>query len=194
MFRIAFIGLYAVFAAVRIYYRSQTIGRESKEERSQIDGPRIFLSIAIVGFFATVFIYLLIPEWIFWAHINYSILIRWGGLVLGLLSIGLLFWTHHTLGRQFAAKLAIQHEHKLIEGGPYSRVRHPMYTIFSLFSLAVALISSNWFMLIFALLIAIPFHWISKTEEQMLIDQFGDEYVNYMNRTGRFLPQIRRKD
>ncbi len=194
MFRFVFIGLYGIFGSVRIYYRSQTLGRESEEEKSLMDAPTIFLSIMILGYFATTFIYLLLPDWIFWAHFDYSILIRWGGSILGSISIGLLVWTHSTLGRQYAAKLEIQQDHKLIEVGPYSKVRHPMYTIFSLFSLAVALVASNWFLLIFAILMAIPFHWISQNEEQMLIGQFGDEYLDYMKRTGRFLPQIRRKD
>lgn len=194
MFRLVFISLYGIFALIRVYFRSQTLGRESEEDRSLLDAPTIFLSIMILGYFATIFIYMLLPDWIFWAHFETTILIRWSGLVLGSMSIGLLGWTHRTLGRQYAAKLEIQQEHKLIKSGPYARVRHPMYTIFSLFSLTVALISSNWLMLIFAILIALPFHWISKTEEQMLIDQFGDEYINYMSRTGRFLPQIRRKD
>jgi protein-S-isoprenylcysteine O-methyltransferase Ste14 len=29
-------------------------------------------------------------------------------------------------------------------------------------------------------------------EEAMLIDQFGDEYRSYLNRTGRIIPKIRR--
>ena len=140
------------------------------------------------------FIYILLPEWIFWAHLDLHIFIRWVGLVVAGVSCGLLVWIHYTLGRQYAAKLATQTEHALIEVGPYKKVRHPMYTVFILFSLAVALISSNSLLLIFAILIAVPFHWISRNEERMLTDEFGEEYQSYMKRTGRFLPPIRGKD
>ena len=194
MFRIIFLATYAIFGSVRIYYRSQTIGRESEKEESLKDKPTIFLSIVILAYFVAMFIYILVPDWIFWAHFNLHIVIRWAGLVLATVGIGLLVWIHHTLGQQYAAKLAIQTEHALIEAGPYKKVRHPMYTVFILFSLAVALISSNSLLLIFAILIAIPFHWISRNEERMLTDEFGEEYQSYMKRTGRFLPPFRRND
>lgn len=194
MFRIIFVVTYAIFGSIRVYYRSQTIGRESEREESLMDKPTIFLSIAIIAYFAAMFVYILFPDWIFWAHIDLHIIIRCVGLVLAGVSSGLLVWIHHTLGRQYAAKLAIQTEHALVEAGPYKKVRHPMYTVFILFSLSVAIISSNSLLLIFAILIAVPFHWISRNEERMLTDEFGEEYQTYMKRTGRFLPPIRRKD
>lgn len=194
MFRIIFVLTYSIFGSIRIYYRSQTIGRESEKEESLMDKPTIFLSVVILAYFASMFIYILIPNWIFWAHLDLHIVIRWAGLALAALGIGLLAWIHHTLGRQYAAKLEIQKEHALIKAGPYNKVRHPMYTVFILFSLAVALISSNLLMIVFAILIAIPFQWITQKEERMLTDQFGEEYQSYMKRTGRFLPLIRRKE
>ena len=185
---------FSLFAVVRIYYRSQTIGRESEKEESLRNPQTIFLSIVILAYFVAMFSYILLPDWIFWAHLDLHVVIRWSGVVLAALGIGLLVWIHHTLGRQYAAKLEIQKEHALIEAGPYKKVRHPMYTVFILFSLAVALIAANLLILIFAILIAIPFHWISRKEERMLIDQFGEEYQSYMKRSGRFLPPFRRKD
>lgn len=194
MFRIIFLLTYLVFGGVRIYYRSQALGREREHEESLRDAPTTFLSIVIIAYFAAMFIYILVPDWIFWAHIDMHVIVRWFGLLLGAVNIGLLWWIHHTLGKQYDAKLSIQKEHDLIEVGPYRRVRHPMYTVFFLFSLAVALISANLLLIIFAFLIGIPFHWITQNEEHMLTEQFGEEYQEYMKRTGRFLPPIRRKD
>lgn len=194
MFRLLFVGLYGVFAIIRIYFRSQTRGRESKEEKTMLDKPTIFLSVGILGFIAATIIYLLVPDWIFWAHFDYPVEIRWVGLVLGSIGIALLGVTHLTLGRQYSAKLEIQQEHQLIQTGIYSRVRHPMYTVFISFSLAVGLVSSNWFLIISSILIGLGLYWISLFEEKMLIEEFGNDYVEYQNRTGRFFPQIRGKD
>jgi protein-S-isoprenylcysteine O-methyltransferase Ste14 len=194
MFRIIFFVTYLIFGGVRIFYRSQAIGREKEREESLRDAPTTFLSIAILAYFLVMFIYLLVPEWVFWAHIDMHVLVRWFGVVLAGVNIGLLTWIHQTLGKQYDAKLSIQKEHDLIEVGPYKRVRHPMYTVFFLFSLAVALISANSLLITFAFLIGIPFHWITRNEEKMLTEQFGEEYQEYMKRTGRFLPPIRRKD
>ncbi|MHA2337938.1 MAG: methyltransferase family protein, partial [Candidatus Hodarchaeales archaeon] len=93
-------------------------------------------------------------------------------------------------GQQYSAKLEIQEEHQLIKVGPYHRVRHPMYTTFNLFSLSVSIISANLLIIFFAVSITIPFYWISKTEEEMLIEQFKDDYLQYMKITGRFLPRF----
>jgi protein-S-isoprenylcysteine O-methyltransferase Ste14 len=194
LFRLVFVGMYGVFAIIRVYFRNQTRGRESKEEKTMKDKPTVFLSAVILGFFVLTFIYLLFPEWILLAHIDYPIEVRWTGVGIGFLSTILLVGTHLTLGRQYSAKLEIQQEHKLINTGLYSRVRHPMYTVFISFTLAVALISSNWLLIISAILIATGLYWISHSEERMLQEEFGDEYVDYKKRTGRFLPRIRQKD
>ncbi|MHA2176941.1 MAG: isoprenylcysteine carboxylmethyltransferase family protein, partial [Candidatus Thorarchaeota archaeon] len=167
LFRFVFIGLYGVFATIRIYFRSQTRGRVSKEEKTMKDKPTVFLSVVILGFIVLTFIYLLLPDLIFWAHFDYPIEVRWSGIGIGLLSTLLLVGTHVTLGRQYSAKLEIQQEHKLINTGLYSRVRHPMYTVFISFSFAVSLVSSNWLLITSAILIAIGLYWISRSEERM---------------------------
>jgi protein-S-isoprenylcysteine O-methyltransferase Ste14 len=68
-----------------------------------------------------------------------------------------------------------------------------MYTVFILITLSILLIIANLLVAIFALLIIIMLYPISKREEQMLITQFGDQYREYMQRTGRFLPPLRRQ-
>jgi protein-S-isoprenylcysteine O-methyltransferase Ste14 len=65
-----------------------------------------------------------------------------------------------------------------------------MYTGFNVFSLSLAVMSSNLLLLLFAVLVALPFPWIAVEEERMLLDTFGDEYREYMRRTGRFFPKI----
>ncbi|MFX1367143.1 MAG: methyltransferase family protein, partial [Promethearchaeota archaeon] len=49
----------------------------------------------------------------------------------------------------------------------------------------------NLLLIMFAIFLSIPFHWITKIEETLLIDQFGDEYLEYMKATGRFIPRMR---
>jgi len=33
-----------------------------------------------------------------------------------------------------------------------------------------------------------------RVEEEMMIEQFGDQYRDYMKQTGRFFPKLRRKN
>lgn len=194
MFRILFTVAFSIFAGIRIYFRSQTLGRESEKEKPLFDRPTVFLSGVIIAFFVTMFFYILLPDWIFWAHFNIHVFIRWLGVVLGCVGILMLFWVHSTLGKQYSAKLEIQKEHELITTGPYKSIRHPMYTVFMTFTIGASLMTANGLMIILSVLLAIPFHWISRKEEEMLSEQFGEAYQKYMNRTGRFLPPLRRKD
>lgn len=191
LFRILFVSIYAVFAGVRIYYRSQNLGRTSEKEYTEKTKAMITLMLAILGYFLTLGLWIVIPQTIQWFQIPLPPLVRWFGAGMAGIAIILTVWIHHTLGRQYSAKLEIQKDHMLITVGPYSRVRHPMYTTLNLFSLSVSVITANLLLIFFAISIAIPFFWIVKAEEEILIEQFGDEYLEYMKYTGRFLPRLR---
>ncbi|MFW9800575.1 MAG: methyltransferase [Candidatus Thorarchaeota archaeon] len=190
MFKIIFIAVYAVFAGVRVYYRSQTLGRTSEKEYSLRTKATVALSVAILGYFASVGLYIVAPQWIQMFHLPLPLWIRWLGVGLAVVGTVLVVWIHRTLGRQYSAKWEIQEQHELITVGPYSRVRHPMYTTFILFSSSVSLITANLLLILFAISVAIPFYWIARKEEEILIDQFGNEYIQYMKHTGRFLPRF----
>jgi protein-S-isoprenylcysteine O-methyltransferase Ste14 len=191
VFRILFISIYVVFAGVRVYYRSQTIGRTSEKEYTQKTKAIIVLMLAILGYFLVMGLWIAIPQTILMFQIALHSLIRWFGVGMAVIAIALTVWIHRTLGRQYSAKWEIQKGHKLITVGPYSRVRHPMYTTLNLFSLSVSLITANLLLILLAISIAIPFFWIARAEEEILIEQFAEEYLEYMKITGRFFPRLR---
>lgn len=197
LFRIVFASLYLVFAGVRFYYRGKTIGRENEKDYGSVDAmgkSGLGLSVAILLYLAGTLVYVIIPDWIAWAHIELMPVVRFLGAGVAVLSIALVAWIHRVLGRQYSAKHEIQKDHQLITAGPYSMVRHPMYTTLNLFSISMALVTSNLLLILFAIFVALPFPWIASREEAMLTDQFGDEYRAYMRRTGRFFPPIRHRE
>lgn len=63
--------------------------------------------------------------------------------------------------------------------GPYRWARHPLYTAGTTFFVSLSVLAM--------LLVRLP------KEEGRLIERFGDEYREYMQRTGCFLPRLRRK-
>jgi len=192
LFRLMIIGTYAVFAAIRIRYRIPA----SKRERDKYPPSKIalgVLSIGIIGYFLTLILYTFYMPIILMFNLSIPSIIRWLGVLLAIIFIPILYWVHSTLDKQFSADLSIKKDHNLIEVGPYRKVRHPMYTVFIIFTISIALISANLTCIIFSLLISISFPSIIKSEELMLIDAFGDEYRSYMERTGRFFPPLRSK-
>jgi len=192
LLRLLIIGIYTVFAAVRIKYRIPA----SKRERNKYDPSRFvlgLLSIGIIAYFISLILYVLYIPFILEFSIPFPSIIRWIGVAVATIFVPILYWTHSTLDKQFSADLSIKKDHDLIEVGPYRKVRHPMYTVFIVFTIAIALITSNLLCIVFSFIIAISFPSIAKSEELMLIDAFGDKYQSYMARTGRFFPPLRSK-
>ncbi len=197
-FRILFLLLYTFFGGFRIYYRRKKV--EPPESQIEEVGAKklawgweeIILSIGILGMLVSVIIYLIIPFTTLWFPLPFPSAVRWIGVLIGFSTLPFLVWVHRTLGYSYSAELQIKEKHKLVSSGPYSRIRHPMYTIFILFTLANILITANVFITFFGLIVIFIFYPISKKEEQMLINRFGHKYRDYMQRTGRFVPQVRR--
>lgn len=191
LFRLLFLAIYAVFFGVRIRYRLTSV-RRTPEKRFPLKSKAfLILIIAIFGYITSLVLYMLALPWVSWSQIGIPPWLRWLGVIGALFSILLVAWVHRTLGRQYSAELAIQKDHALVTSGPYARTRHPMYTALNLFSFSLALTTSNLLVLFFAALIIVPFPWIARMEEQMLLEAFGETYREYMSKTGRFFPRIR---
>jgi protein-S-isoprenylcysteine O-methyltransferase Ste14 len=61
-----------------------------------------------------------------------------------------------------------------------------------LFSLGLSLVTANLILILFAVLLILAFPFWVRIEEEKMIETFGDEYIEYMQRTGRFFPPISR--
>jgi protein-S-isoprenylcysteine O-methyltransferase Ste14 len=117
--------------------------------------------------------------------------LRWiGGGIFA--SADLFFiWIHYHLGLNFFSTLKIRTNHKLIITGPYKRTRHPMYTAFFMMHIGVFLITANWLLGVISISgLIVLFVFRIKKEENMMIENFGSEYENYMKRTYRFFPKF----
>jgi protein-S-isoprenylcysteine O-methyltransferase Ste14 len=114
----------------------------------------------------------------------------WLGVVLFIDAIIILYLSHAHLGKNWSALLGIQKEHKLITTGIYKYIRHPMYAAHLLWAVAQIMILNNWIAGFSFFIVMVP-HYLLRVgkEEQMMIDQFGEEYRVYMKTTGRILPK-----
>ena len=104
---------------------------------------------------------------------------------------GLLFWTFSSLGKNLTDTVVTRREQTLVTTGPYRRVRHPFYDSVVLLVLASTLIAANWFLFAAGGLLFLLFIVRTRSEEEKLLDRFGDSYRAYMERTGLFLPRMR---
>ncbi len=117
--------------------------------------------------------------------------LAWAGIVLFALAICLLWRSHHDLGRNWTITVALRNEHELITGGIYKYIRHPMYTAHLIWAIAQLMILHNWLAGYSFLIFQVPFYFVRiKNEEDMMIEQFGTVYKNYMKKTGRLIPKL----
>jgi len=200
IFRILFLVLFVAGSAIRGYYarkipRKERSIRERLRDAAQVEGKVRAVLLRAQGFYLIVAapLYLLFSPWMFWARLSIPDWFRWLGFGLGIISLPFLTWVQHTLGKQWTVSLEIQEDHKLVTSGPYRLVRHPMYTVHILYFFTWVLVSANLLLLINYLWTVILIFARIPKEEQMLLDQFGDEYRAYMKRTGRLLPRFHRK-
>jgi protein-S-isoprenylcysteine O-methyltransferase Ste14 len=80
----------------------------------------------------------------------------------------------------------------LVDVGIYGKIRHPMYTGGLLAAFGGALIHGSLWTLGVTMIMALFFRFKALFEERELAKQYRD-YDRYCERTGRFLPRIRRK-
>lgn len=83
---------------------------------------------------------------------------------------------------------------RLCVQGAYGWVRHPLYASFiSIGAPGLVLFVNHWSGLLLLVVLHLVWHGVIVIEERHMIAQFGDEYLAYAKRTGRFVPRLRRR-
>jgi protein-S-isoprenylcysteine O-methyltransferase Ste14 len=114
----------------------------------------------------------------------------WLGAGLGTAGLVFLIWVHMHLGKEWSVSLQLNQDHRLIQSGPYSKIRHPMYTAIFAVYLGLSLISANTLVVFVMVLFILSGVARIPQEERMLIERFGDAYRDYIKKTGMFLPKL----
>src|SRR5262245_24299063 len=180
---------FIVYVATRGVYQKRTKNVQRIVNRADAFELALFV-IVTVGCMLLPVLYLFTPLFAF-ADYELPKYVMWDGTVVMVLALWLFWRSHADLGLNWSKTLEIRQGHQLVTTGVYRFIRHPMYASIFLFGLAQGLMLQNWLagwaaLLSFALMyfIRLP------REEQMMVEQFGDEYRNYMRRTGRLIPRF----
>jgi len=95
-----------------------------------------------------------------------------------------------TLGRSYSYGLRTLEDQKLVQHGVYRFVRHPITLAALIYTPAMPLVLSSVYGFLVMLLIFPLFLYRTGIEEKMLIEKFGCEYTQYMEKTKRLIPFI----
>jgi protein-S-isoprenylcysteine O-methyltransferase Ste14 len=189
-FRIALVVVIVLTMAVTLYHRIQAAASGEKISRkSEGYALAITLRLAGLGLWVAVFAYLLFPASVQWAAIPLPAWVRWLGVGAGILCSALMYWTLFSLGKNLTDTVVTRAEATLVTHGPYGWVRHPFYVTAALLMASVTVLAANWLIGLMSVIVLGLLAVRTPKEEQMLIERFGQQYRDYMARTGRFWPR-----
>jgi protein-S-isoprenylcysteine O-methyltransferase Ste14 len=116
----------------------------------------------------------------------------WCMVALAAAGLSFAWWARIHLGRLWSRWVVSKADHRIIQSGPYSVVRHPIYTGIGLASLATAVIYGTGFAYLGAALIILSFYIKARLEEQFLRQELGAAaYEDYSRRVPMLVPLLR---
>ncbi|MEM9266045.1 MAG: protein-S-isoprenylcysteine O-methyltransferase [Cyanobacteria bacterium P01_F01_bin.13] len=146
------------------------------------------LNFVTLGMIILPLIYLVTPLLNF---ANYSLPV-WAnvlGIVVFAISLYLFWRSHHDLGTNWSPTLQVRADHTLITNGIYQSIRHPMYTSIWLWTIAQALLLTNWIAGLSGVITFGTLYFLRvDNEEKMMAEQFGEQYQAYRQKTKRLVP------
>ncbi|HUY80454.1 MAG TPA: isoprenylcysteine carboxylmethyltransferase family protein [Acidobacteriaceae bacterium] len=112
------------------------------------------------------------------------------GIALTAAGIAFAIWSRLTLGGNWSGTVTLKAGHALVQRGPYRWARHPIYTGLLLASVGTAVVSGSLHSLM-ALPVIFFGLWLKMaTEENLMVQTFGVEYVEYMRRVKALAPYL----
>jgi protein-S-isoprenylcysteine O-methyltransferase Ste14 len=131
-------------------------------------------------------------DWLDFASYKLPDWAGWMGILLIAGAIFVFWRAHADLGLNWSPTLEIREKHELVTRGIYGVIRHPMYASQWLWVIAQPLLRQNWIAGWLNLIIFIFFYFLRvKAEEQLMMEQFGDQYGAYMQKVGTIIPKMR---
>ncbi len=165
--------------------------KQEKMSERRVTNQEIFLLLLLfLGGFVTPIIYAT-TDWLDFANYTLPAWAGWLGVLLLVAGVFIFWRAHADLGLNWSPSLEIREKHELITRGIYGVIRHPMYASQWLVAIAQPLLLQNWIAGFLNLIAFIPFYFLRvRAEEQMMLDSFGTQYQEYMNKTGGVVPKI----
>ncbi|MBW2991655.1 isoprenylcysteine carboxylmethyltransferase family protein [Candidatus Woesearchaeota archaeon] len=182
---VVFISIIRKIYTVKFRKLQITVDRKSKLDITFLSINAIGMLVPFLYVFSTKidFANYYLPDWIGWV-----------GAVLFFLAALMLWKVHLDLGRNWTPTPGIRKEHKLITDGIFKHIRHPMYSAHILWAIAQILMLHNWIAGYSFIITSLPFYIIRiRSEEKMMLEEFGDKYREYIKRTGRIFPSFKLK-
>jgi protein-S-isoprenylcysteine O-methyltransferase Ste14 len=97
--------------------------------------------------------------------------------------------SHCYLRENWSLGASVKEGHKLVTGGPYRVVRHPMYSSMILEVLGSGLLLGNYLMIASTIIVGAVYYVRARKEEELLKQEFP-EYQGYAAKTRMLMPWL----
>ena len=115
-----------------------------------------------------------------------TVTLAFGSAMVGLLAV-------RELGRQWSLTARVLDQHQLVQSGPFSQVRHPIYSALLGLLLATGLALSTALLTALAAVVYLAgTYWRALREEALLRAHFGAAYDDYAKRVPRLIPRLKK--
>ena len=96
-----------------------------------------------------------------------------------------------TLKQFFTYSVAKVENHKIISTGLYKFIRHPGYLGQLIIFMGISITISNWLSILLMMIpVTLGYLYRIKVEEKFMLDQLGEDYKNYQERTKKIIPMV----
>jgi len=112
------------------------------------------------------------------------------GLALTFAGIAFAVWARLWIGRNWSGTVTLKENHELVQTGPYSLVRHPIYSGFLLAFLGTAIVQGELRALLGFPLVVLGWWLKLRMEEAFMSEQFGNAYLEYKRRVKALVPFV----
>jgi protein-S-isoprenylcysteine O-methyltransferase Ste14 len=192
LFRVVFCALWLIYFGSLTWVSYLTKGSAGKQTTRYARRLRNAALVLAAIYFVAALLYVRLPSWITFLSIplpDWFRLVMAGIATLGLSVILLGIWT---LGKNWAPSVSgVRKDAVLVTSSPYDIVRHPIYLGAFIFLIALCLVSANLVIILPTIAILTMLYASINEEEAMLVDRFGEQYLEYMKRTPRFIPKFK---
>ena len=132
-----------------------------------------------------------LPEGVLWGHTLFNSIGYWGmyiNIVCGALGIFLIMNGWYNIYKKYWSQET--GTGILVESGIYKYIRHPQYAGLLLLSFGMMVEWATLPLLIIYPVMIFMYVRLAKKEELDMIEEFGTDYQNYMDKTKMFIPYL----
>lgn len=170
-----------------IYWIAMSFSNKRTVERQGFVGYRLISIVIVVGFFAAERATHVATHSQLW-HTPLALGIAASLIVLA--GAAFTVWARVVLGRNWSAEVTFKEDHELIESGPYSLARHPIYTGLITMALGTAVAYGRALGFVLFLALCGGLWWKARQEEQIMSRHFPEAYAEYRTRVHAIVPGV----